>query len=306
MWIKLPRRWHLRLQHIQQVAGGSPQRSCQATSSCPAYSCDDRLCGASRTAAAGAQAAGAQAARRRPGSTSRTAAGHPAPAYRTGTPACAGHAGPHGALKLRSKRAMTTPGNGDGPGPAGPAADDLLAPAPGLPVLNAAYTVRPRRRVFPGRPDQVRHARRFVERALDGCPVTDTAVLLTSELASNAVQHTATRDGGSFEVIACRALAAAAVAVIDDGAATDAGATRGPSRGPERAWPRPRTSRHARNPVGPLGPLGVRAARRARPQWRREQGGPPSRVVPPRLGCRLTGSAEPMVESLIVGSWRAP
>ncbi len=115
---------------------------------------------------------------------------------------------------------MTTPGNGDGPGPAGPAADDLLAPAPGLPVLNAAYTVRPRRRVFPGRPDQVRHARRFVERALDGCPVTDTAVLLTSELASNAVQHTATRDGGSFEVIACRALAAAAVAVIDDGAAT--------------------------------------------------------------------------------------
>jgi anti-sigma regulatory factor (Ser/Thr protein kinase) len=76
---------------------------------------------------------------------------------------------------------------------------------------------RPLRRVFPGRPDQVRHARRFVARALGPGPVTETAVLLTSELAANAVQHTNTSRGGVFEVIACRRRLMAFVAVIDDG-----------------------------------------------------------------------------------------
>lgn len=79
---------------------------------------------------------------------------------------------------------------------------------------------RPLRRVFPGRADQVRHARRFVARALGPGPVTDTAVLLTSELAANAVQHTNTATGGVFEVIACRCRLMAFVAVIDDGSDT--------------------------------------------------------------------------------------
>jgi hypothetical protein len=167
---------------------------------------------------------------------------------------------------------MTTPGNGDGPGPADPADHDPLAPTPGLPVLRAPYAVRPRRRVFPGRPDQVRHARRFVGRALHGCPVTDTAVLLTSELASNAVQHTATRDGGTFEVIACRADAAAAVAVIGDAAATTP-APREARPGDLKEHGMASNSSTCSQPIGAIGAIGSswrlasRAAmtRRARP-----------------------------------------
>src|SRR5689334_3413026 len=40
---------------------------------------------------------------------------------------------------------------------------------------------------YAGRADQVRHARRAVARYLTGCPVADDAVLIVSELASNAV-----------------------------------------------------------------------------------------------------------------------
>jgi anti-sigma regulatory factor (Ser/Thr protein kinase) len=75
----------------------------------------------------------------------------------------------------------------------------------------------PKRRVFPGEDGQVAIARRFVARALEGCPVTDTAALLTSELVTNTLRHTHTADGGTFDVIVWRGLAAACVAVLDDG-----------------------------------------------------------------------------------------
>ncbi len=75
----------------------------------------------------------------------------------------------------------------------------------------------PKRRVFPGRPDQVAHARRFVARVLDGCPVADDALLCASELASNAIRHTRTGRGGKFQVLVWRGQAAACVAVLDDG-----------------------------------------------------------------------------------------
>jgi serine/threonine-protein kinase RsbW len=82
----------------------------------------------------------------------------------------------------------------------------------------ARLVVSPRRRVFPGHPDQVRQARRFVARALAGCPAADDAVLGVSELASNAVQHTRSGQGGRFQVLVWRGRASACVAVIDDGA----------------------------------------------------------------------------------------
>jgi hypothetical protein len=54
---------------------------------------------------------------------------------------------------------------------------------------------------FPGRRDQVRHARAFVARFLDGHPAADDAVLLVSELAANACAHSASRrPGGVFMV----------------------------------------------------------------------------------------------------------
>ena len=78
----------------------------------------------------------------------------------------------------------------------------------------------PKRRVFPGRPDQVAHARRFVGRALKGCPVADDALLCVSELASNAIRHTRTGRSGKFQVVVWRGRASACVAVLDDGSAT--------------------------------------------------------------------------------------
>lgn len=79
---------------------------------------------------------------------------------------------------------------------------------------------RPRRRVFPGRPEQVAHARRFVTQTLDGCPTVDEAVLCVSELAANALAHTASGNGGEFEIIVCRGQASALIVVYDDGSAT--------------------------------------------------------------------------------------
>jgi len=76
----------------------------------------------------------------------------------------------------------------------------------------------PKRRVFPGRPEQVTHARRFVARMLDGCPVADDAQLCASELASNAIRHTRTgRRSGKFQVLVWRGRASVCVAVLDDG-----------------------------------------------------------------------------------------
>jgi anti-sigma regulatory factor (Ser/Thr protein kinase) len=57
-----------------------------------------------------------------------------------------------------------------------------------------------------------------VARALDGCPAAADAVLGVSELASNAVQHSRSGQGGQFQVLVWRGRASACVAVIDDGA----------------------------------------------------------------------------------------
>ena len=76
---------------------------------------------------------------------------------------------------------------------------------------------RARRRVFPGRHEQVAQARRFVGRVLDGCPVTDEAVLCVSELATNALLHTGSGAGGKFEVIVQHGESWARVAVCDEG-----------------------------------------------------------------------------------------
>ena len=54
---------------------------------------------------------------------------------------------------------------------------------------------------FSGHASAVGQARRFVARvAGDGFPALDDVLLLVSEVASNAVTHTASGDGGAFEV----------------------------------------------------------------------------------------------------------
>jgi len=79
---------------------------------------------------------------------------------------------------------------------------------------------RAKRRVFPGRREQVAHARRFVARALAGCSVTGEATLCVSELATNALLHTASGNEGEFEVIVQRGRSWIRIAVTDEGSPT--------------------------------------------------------------------------------------
>lgn len=94
---------------------------------------------------------------------------------------------------------------------------DYLAPELAALLAGTPRYARPRSRVFPGRPGQVAHARYFVRRALAAHGPAGDAALLTSELATNAIQHTASGQGGTFEIVICRRPAAVRIAVIDAG-----------------------------------------------------------------------------------------
>lgn len=73
-------------------------------------------------------------------------------------------------------------------------------------------------RTFPGTPDQVRQARRFLAAILNGHPVTDNASACLSELASNAVIHSrSAMPGGTFTVRMRRSGARIRIEVTDDG-----------------------------------------------------------------------------------------
>jgi serine/threonine-protein kinase RsbW len=82
-------------------------------------------------------------------------------------------------------------------------------------------TARPMQRTFPGRADQIARAREFTKRVLGLCLVTDEdeAVLLVSELATNALEHTSTGDGGQFQVTICRTGTSLLIGVGDSGSA---------------------------------------------------------------------------------------
>ena len=75
-------------------------------------------------------------------------------------------------------------------------------------------------RVFPGELQQVRQVRTFVACALAGCPARETLLACVSELAANAIAHTATGAGGIFTVeVAQPGPGMATVAVTDAGGA---------------------------------------------------------------------------------------
>lgn len=82
-----------------------------------------------------------------------------------------------------------------------------------------AVATRPKMRIFAGSDDQVRHARDFVGRVLEGCPAAADATLLVSEIATNAILHTATGQGGKFTVIVYQTDTQVRVEVADDGSA---------------------------------------------------------------------------------------
>jgi hypothetical protein len=73
-------------------------------------------------------------------------------------------------------------------------------------------------RVFAGVPAQVPEARAFVSRVLAGCPARESLLICVTELAANAIEHTASGADGVFAVEVARpADGVAYVAVTDTG-----------------------------------------------------------------------------------------
>ena len=72
---------------------------------------------------------------------------------------------------------------------------------------------------LPGLPENVRDARKFVVQAIGaGHPHTDTAALLTSELVTNAIEHSRSGlPGGTVELIVAAKAASLLISVIDNG-----------------------------------------------------------------------------------------
>jgi len=74
------------------------------------------------------------------------------------------------------------------------------------------------RRVFQGQEDQVGQARRFVAELLAGYPERDDVALCATELATNAIRHTASGRGGFFAIELSWAGMTICLAVADGGA----------------------------------------------------------------------------------------
>lgn len=69
--------------------------------------------------------------------------------------------------------------------------------------MSATATAAWYQRTFHGRPDQVGRVRREIAAHLKDCPAATDAVLIASELAANAVTHSASRD--EFFTVRCEA-----------------------------------------------------------------------------------------------------
>jgi anti-sigma regulatory factor (Ser/Thr protein kinase) len=79
----------------------------------------------------------------------------------------------------------------------------------------------PQIRTFDGKPDQVHHVRAFVAELITGCPAADDVLLLTSEVATNAIRHTASGVGGTFSVVVKVDRKSVKIEVHDLGAMTE-------------------------------------------------------------------------------------
>ena len=88
---------------------------------------------------------------------------------------------------------------------------------PVMPQPLARPRTLPYAETFPGRLEQIRNARARLARFLGDCSAAEDAVLLTSELATNAVAYSATgRPGGTFTVRAGKFGAVCAYIEVED------------------------------------------------------------------------------------------
>ena len=83
--------------------------------------------------------------------------------------------------------------------------------------MNAAEVAKSEMRVFLGSRSQVRGVRAFVAEVVTSCPVADDVVLLASEVATNAVLHTASGRGGTFTVVVVPDIGHVRVEIHDGG-----------------------------------------------------------------------------------------
>ncbi len=80
--------------------------------------------------------------------------------------------------------------------------------------------VTPETCVFAGSPGEIRKVRQFIGQVVDGYPIADDVILLASELATNALVHTASGEDGTFSVAVCVGDRRVRVEVRDLGSAT--------------------------------------------------------------------------------------
>jgi Histidine kinase-like ATPase domain len=76
----------------------------------------------------------------------------------------------------------------------------LLRDWTGSDRMSRTVATVPTIRIFGGHPEEIRNVRTFVGLAVRGCPVADDVVLLASEVATNAIAHTASGVDGTFAV----------------------------------------------------------------------------------------------------------
>lgn len=95
----------------------------------------------------------------------------------------------------------------------------LLGQRTGFGDMTRAATAVTEMRIFAGSLNEVRNVRSFIGQVMQGCPVADDIVLLASELAANAVVHTASGADGTFSVGICADVGRIRVEVHDLGSA---------------------------------------------------------------------------------------
>lgn len=104
----------------------------------------------------------------------------------------------------------------------GPLVSPAQSARTSAPTVWAAGYLTAQRLVIAGEPGQVSAARAFVSEVLqDRCETADTVALLTSELVTNSIKHSASHDpGGTVVVTVVVSADRVHVEVHDDGGAT--------------------------------------------------------------------------------------